>query len=63
MNMTHTFSEIKKNKYQNYRQLLYSMKCDMVLEGSQSRSEVFTLVLLTIHVFWNVTVRGGASTS
>jgi len=49
--MTHTFSEIKKtHRYQNYLQLHYSIKCDMVLEGSQSQPGVVTVVLLKIEV-------------
>ena len=53
MNMTHTFSEIKKkhtHMYQNYLQLHCSIKCDMVLEGSQSQAEVVTVVLLKTEV-------------
>ena len=36
--------------YQNYLQLHCSIKCDMVLEGSQSQAEVVTVVLLKTEV-------------
>jgi len=51
MNMTHTFSGKKKTRrYQNYLQLHCSIKCDMVLGGSQSQSGVVTVVLLKTEV-------------